>query len=613
MLKAIDRSKEDRFLPLSAAENKPEHFQIRFLTNRYAPNHKVTLRNNWDGWSRNIYGVFRDGEWVFTLDSLKYPPKFEGKFVLNDALYMQGDNISFAASEYRLFTENEVSFSDAQDVYYHGYDNLRVDEDEAQQALLRSNYDEERVYDVVIVGSGTGGGILADALTDQGIAVLVLEIGCLEFETHICNLPGEWDKLPGRHEVGHFRNESGSKLALGAQMNLGGRSVFWSGIIPRMRNWELAFWPETIRRHLRDSGYTEAERLMRRQSTLGEFQDSLKAQLAPHFPEWDVSSTPRAYHQPDIGAQSYIQHSTGLFSTAELLVDSLSTKGHVGRDCLTINLNHLVTRLNRDGSTITSIVCQDLVGNRERTYKGRVFVLSAGSLETPKIALASKLPNPNGLVGVGLTDHPSYMTPSLELPPDSPFAGLDKHAKISLYPRDPSAYPNFNVEIVLNGDFWDVRHADDDVWAAILSRKRATTLEIKCICGSKLDNDNFVRLGERDQKLRVSVKHNDAALLLAGAAKAMRNRLLKFFGVTNVNPEEDMFYGADGTVNHAGGTMRMSDDGRGVVDDNLKFEGIDNLYISDVSVFPFIPAANPSLTMAALSLRLAKYLAARLP
>ncbi len=46
----------------------------------------------------------------------------------------------------------------------------------------------------------------------------------------------------------------------------------------------------------------------------------------------------------------------------------------------------------------------------------------------------------------------------------------------------------------------------------------------------------------------------------------------------------------------------MSDDGTGVVDDWLRFEGYSNLFCCDVSVFPTVPAANPSLTLVALAL-----------
>ena len=73
-----------------------------------------------------------------------------------------------------------------------------------------------------------------------------------------------------------------------------------------------------------------------------------------------------------------------------------------------------------------------------------------------------------------------------------------------------------------------------------------------------------------------------------------------------------MGYGNEGTVHHAGGTLRMSTNGTGVVDISLKFESYDNLYCADPSVWPFIPAANPSLTLVALSLRLAREIKSKL-
>jgi choline dehydrogenase-like flavoprotein len=48
-----------------------------------------------------------------------------------------------------------------------------------------------------------------------------------------------------------------------------------------------------------------------------------------------------------------------------------------------------------------------------------------------------------------------------------------------------------------------------------------------------------------------------------------------------------------------------------VVDENLKFVSYDNLFACDPSVYPYIPAANPSLTLVALSLRLAEHLASK--
>ena len=53
----------------------------------------------------------------------------------------------------------------------------------------------------------------------------------------------------------------------------------------------------------------------------------------------------------------------------------------------------------------------------------------------------------------------------------------------------------------------------------------------------------------------------------------------------------------------------MSEDkSSGVVDKNLKYHNLENLFISGSSVFPTESFVNPTLTITALSLRLAYYL-----
>ena len=60
---------------------------------------------------------------------------------------------------------------------------------------------------------------------------------------------------------------------------------------------------------------------------------------------------------------------------------------------------------------------------------------------------------------------------------------------------------------------------------------------------------------------------------------------------------------------HASGTCRMSkSDADGVVDPNLQVHGTDNLYVCSNAVFPSIAAANPTLTVSALAVRLAEHL-----
>ncbi len=62
-------------------------------------------------------------------------------------------------------------------------------------------------------------------------------------------------------------------------------------------------------------------------------------------------------------------------------------------------------------------------------------------------------------------------------------------------------------------------------------------------------------------------------------------------------------------IAHACGTCRFGDDASSsVCDANHKVHGVDNLYLADSSIFPSSGGINPSLTIAALSLRLADHL-----
>jgi hypothetical protein len=62
--------------------------KIRFETSQYAPNHLVTLRNAQDGWTKDIFGIYRFGGWEFFLELESYPSNLEFKFVLDQAYWM---------------------------------------------------------------------------------------------------------------------------------------------------------------------------------------------------------------------------------------------------------------------------------------------------------------------------------------------------------------------------------------------------------------------------------------------------------------------------------------------------------------------------------------------
>ncbi len=582
--------------------------KIRFQTTRFAPNHVVTIRSAVDGWSNDSFGSYQQGGWDFFFEKSSLSGTLTFKFVLDGEHWMNGADLVVPASSDAHFDESQVQFSGTTPKFHHGYDNFHVERTKLAQDAVPRNTREDILYDVIVIGSGIGGGTLADSLSDAGVKTLVLEAGGLTFPSHITNLPGDWTRLPDHHKVGHFVNEPGSGFLPGVHMSLGGRSVYWSGLIPRMHDWELQFWPDQIRSFLSDGGYDAAETLMRKRKKLGPFQDSVVEKLAGDFSDWQVEDVPRSLHQPNIDddgeLQNVLQSSTGVFSTAELLLSSQSYHGRPGRDNLTINLGHLVTHIDTEGSTATAVSCQDLLGNVTRRYQGRFIVLAAGSVESPRIALSSGLRDFNQKIGRGLTDHPAFFSRKYDIPAGSPFGGPDRHAKVFMHKND-AAIDNhpFNVEVLINPTFWHLRNADDD----LLPQPNPSQIEMKFVFASFLDDNNFIKSNGIGKKLSIKVNPNGSGVPHFDATRQTRNAILSSLGIDH-DADEGMGYGNEGTVHHAGGTLRMSGDDTGVVDTDLKFEAYENLYCADPSIWPMIPAANPALTLAALTLRLSKHL-----
>jgi choline dehydrogenase-like flavoprotein len=123
----------------------------------------------------------------------------------------------------------------------------------------------------------------------------------------------------------------------------------------------------------------------------------------------------------------------------------------------------------------------------------------------------------------------------------------------------------------------------------------------------------------RRQFLRVSGTSAGAASLTSGLPGASADAsfgphalaqpdLLSILG-----PEVVREIGLGYRVMVPAGTTRMHDDPRqGVVDANCRVHGLRNLYVAGASAFPTGGAANPTLTLVALSLRVSDHLKTRL-
>ena len=531
-----------------------------------------------------------------------------------------------------------------------GRDALITESGAVPQTLLKSNRDENELYDVIIIGSGMGGGVVASALADENKKVLVLEAGSLLFPTHVGNLPrrlliGKFQKhiwsLWENFSVKNYNNLPGSAYDGGQAFNLGGRSIFWGSSIPPLAEWELGVWPKSVKDYLMDEsevgGYSLARGVFNSDQPVLQPFHQKSTQLLEGLlgSEWEVRPAPVAV---EYSGPTEWSVPSGIFSTADLLLEDALVENAQGRRMpLTVNLNHAVWDIvfdPADKKRATGVRCYDLLDKRPRTYKANAVVVCAGTLESAKIALNSGIANDK--VGKGIVDHPIYFRHFVVPPNTLDRLGLKNDPSVAPPRREPESAKilirhkfatrqnhAFDIIVELGAQFNQGRFVDRDHIKDDLNLRNGYLLcEIVFQFYAPLIEGNSVTLapgGNFGSPVNVQMQRaplDDGLLREARSiAKMVFDKLdaQSVFGEDGINGADglpNLMEAAVGGVAHEVGTLRMTVGGQqGVVDENLKFEGYKNLYACDNSVFPCSPAGNPSLTLVALARRCAKEVA----
>jgi choline dehydrogenase-like flavoprotein len=539
----------------------------------------------------------------------------------------------------------------------------------AQDRLFLQYIGPRDDFDIVIVGSGIGGGILADALADRAGGhkrILVLEAGSFIYPTHVYNIC----RFPNANLARHFgcdtfwqAGNSGSQNYIGEkpQLNFGGRSIFWSGLIPTVQGWELEFFPPNVRHDLVAGLLNEAGETMNESRSMGATAQAVVARLrqSPLANDFSIQETPRALHQPYLETDGtpkdeFFTEPTGVFNTAELLVNQLGlTPGVYHGDLagLQVLLNHYVEDVQNHGGQL-AVVARNTLTGQARIFRAGAVVLAAGSIESPKLLRRSSMypwlqDNVKGLLGRGFTDHPtSDEITTFATGIGNVALGAGDHAKIIFYSRGHQAnneirYP-FNVEMNINHEYWHLRENDPGAQGAS-NPGGVARIDIKFSFGNCLDDDNQVKPAPAFQYVpEIAFRNLSWADHLAyarfPALAGWQKNPVQIFAVLNevthaifsqfhhnaqpARPVEEVWYGQGGkgfgwgTVHHAVGTLRMPYKPHlhaafapsSVVDEDLCVRGTQRLYVCDMSVMPFSSAANPVRTLVGLALRLARQL-----
>ncbi|WP_417435539.1 GMC family oxidoreductase [Hoeflea sp.] len=291
------------------------------------------------------------------------------------------------------------------------------------------------------------------------------------------------------------------------------------------------------------------------------------------------------------------------------------------------------TKLNvgEDGE-ITSVDFRRADGTTG-TASAKVVIVAAHALETPRLLLNSAQEKaPNGVanssdqVGRNLMDHPSRLSWAEAAEPVWPYRGpLSTSGIENLRDGDFRKQRGaFRIEIGNDGHSWPTGAptstaaglaaqglSGDELDAAI---KDATSRQIRLasLVEQSPDAENRVTLDPEKRDAngvplpRIHYDFDDYTRKGLDAAEAAHEEVFKALGAKNIKHSPDI-QGAG----HIIGTTRMgADASSAVVDADLRSFDHRNLFLLGSGTFPTSATANPTLTIAALSLRAVDAIAA---
>ncbi|KAF4460597.1 choline dehydrogenase flavo [Fusarium albosuccineum] len=528
-------------------------------------------------------------------------------------------------------------------------------------------------YDYIIVGSGFGGGPIAEDLAGKGKKVLLIERGGVIFSTHVLNTSrpffnrGASNSPEGNERVydavkAKVQCTDTSETYVGGPVYcIGGRTNLWGIWIPEVgpETLDLHF-PKEVKDYLKGDGYKNAFDFVTDESQkegvypLGpgahevsseEINDvKVKLNSAIQSSSFDLMPVAAGFNAP-----APYKFSQGAFSTTLAIMNRM----YANDPCLSVLIDTEVVAVHGENGSVPNKTVHALkirdkkTGTIKELVVGKAkVILSAGTIGTASIALNSGLQQLNPLVGKGLIDHNvCYLRFAKEKDGDENGKPLTKKP-LNLKTHMKVGGEECLVTVTINANFFlagssatiDTTHFYDNNGQLVKNptKKYIDKKEYDTICVlfefvGKLDNGNSVLsipgldpvLDIRRAPLTTAVQCDMEKIV-----RSVRDIFVESAHTSNgcadpgLRPQHMGF----GVFSHECGTMRMdspklddkgavvaNDLSQGVVDTDLKFHGLDNLWVCDLSVFPVSPEANPSLTLAALALRLAEHLEPKQP
>lgn len=490
--------------------------------------------------------------------------------------------------------------------------------------------------DVVVIGSGMGGGTMARALASSGASVLVVERGdYLPRESQ--NWSAEEVFLRSRYKNAEkwFDARTGVAFTPGVHYYVGGNTKVYGACLPRFRERDFKAiehadgvspaWPVSYddlepyyaeaERHLKVHGDDTADPTAPRRSSGYPYPALEHGQTVARFASALERAGLHPFHMPmgidfgDSGKCVYCRTCDGFPCRVGAKSDAETSMMGPALESTSVRLvtRTRAVRLETDpaGKQVTAAVCER--DGRTMRIRGSRYVLAAGAVNTAALLLSSSsdshprgLANDSDLVGRNYMVHNSTFVVGID-PRRKNGDAFQKTLGMNdwYYGGADTRWPLGNLQMLGKLQGAMVKPVRPWVPMRVLDSATSRSLDVYLTTEDLPSRDNRVIVGS-DGRIQIAWRPNN----LRPHAELLRRtrRIVRDAGFPIVFSQR---MGIE-TNSHMCGTAVMGEDpAASVVDPNCRAHDVRNLWIVDSSVFPSSAAVNPALTIAANALRVA--------
>ncbi len=508
-------------------------------------------------------------------------------------------------------------------------------------------------YDVIIIGTGAGGGTLAYRLAPSGKRILLLERG-----TYVPREKENWDShavvVENRYHIKEpWLDKNGKEFHAGTHYYVGGNTKFYGAALIRLRERDFGevrhyrgvspAWPLAYTEL--EPYYTQAEHLYQVHGVRG--VDPTEPPASAPYLHPPLSHEPRIQQLVDdltrLGHRPFpmpvgvmrdernpqkskcIRCDTcdGFPCLVQAKADAqvICVDPALEHDNVTLVTNAYVERLvtSPSGRQVTEVrVVRDGV---PETYSADVVVVSCGAINSAALLLRSAsdthpqgLANASGVVGRHYMCHLNSML--LAVSRDENPTRFQKTWGLNDFYYESSEwdYPMGHISMIGKTDASILRAGAPRIAPGWTLEKMAEhTLSFWLTSEDLPDAENRVTV-DRDGRITLAYTPNNETGHHRLIAKL--KSMLKDIGCHDHLIPLNAYIPARiplAGVAHQNGTVRFGHDPQtSALDPNCKAHDVDNLYVVDASFFPSSCAVNPALTIMANALRVGDHLRARL-